>query len=374
MAGTQDIIVIGGGMVGASVAARLAEAGKRVTLLERESQPGYHSTGRSAAVWEPAYGPLAIRQLTRASLGFFQAPPAGFAEVPLIKPLAILTLAPQERLERIAEEKAAMPDADLREIPVEEAEALAQVMKPGWVKGALLTEAAGALDVDAIHRGFLKSFKAAGGEIVLKAEVTALVSSEAGWTVETTAGTFTSAVVVNAGGAWADVIGQMAGAGPIGLKPLRRTALTVAAPEGLDTATLPMILDVDEEFYIKGDAGRLLLSPANEDPESPCDAQPDEYDVALCIWRIEEATTLKITKIDSKWAGLRSFVADKAPVAGFSGKAKGFYWLAGQGGYGIQSAPALSAFAASDILGAGLPEELAKEGFDPASVSPLRLA
>jgi len=369
-----DILVIGSGIAGASVAARLSQSGRRIVLIEGETHPGYHSTGRSAAVWEPAYGPLAIRQLTRASAAFFTAPPTGFTDAALMTPLAILTVAPEERQHRIAEELAAMPDAKQVEISPAEAEARMPVLKKGWTKAALLTEAAGALDVDAIHQGFLKLFKATGGSLVTNATVTALEHQKGLWHATTRQGTFTAPIVVNAAGAWADQLGQMAQAEPIGLKPLRRTALTVAAPSGLDTAGLPMTLDVDEEFYIKPDAGRLLLSPANEDLETPGDTQPDDYDIALCVWRIEEATDLKISKIERKWAGLRSFVADKAPVAGWSARAENFFWLAGQGGYGIQTAPALSAFAAAQILGQDLPEVLQSEGFNPADLAPNRAA
>jgi D-arginine dehydrogenase len=193
-----------------------------------------------------------------------------------------------------------------------------------------------------------------------------------GWTLCTAQGEIDAAIVVNAGGAWADVLGDMAGAERIGLIPKRRTAVIVDAPEGCDISVLPLTVDVQEQFYLKPEAGKLLISPANEDPESPCDVQPDEMDIAICVDRIEQAFDISVRRIERSWAGLRSFVADKCPVAGFSAQVEGFYWLAGQGGYGIQSAPALAEYAAAKILGLEVPQHILAEGLDPATLKPNR--
>ena len=194
------------------------------------------------------------------------------------------------------------------------------------------------------------------------------------WTLTTREGEFAAPIVVNAAGAWADEIAMIAGVQKIGLVPKRRTALIVAAPEGSDPQDWPGAVDVDEQFYIKPDAGRLLISPADETPSAPCDAQPEEIDIAICIERIHEAFDLDIRRVENAWAGLRSFVEDHAPVCGFDPEATGFFWLAGQGGYGIQSSPGLSQLAARLIVGGAIPERLEALGFSADQVSPERLS
>jgi D-arginine dehydrogenase len=205
-----------------------------------------------------------------------------------------------------------------------------------------------------------------------KAEVRGLRHNKI-WQIEMRNGAISAEIVVNAAGAWAETLGQMAGAELIGLTPKRRTAVMIAAPDWPAISGAPITIDVDEEFYLKPDAGRLLISPADETPCDPCDVQPEELDIAICVDRIETAFDLQVRRIESKWAGLRSFVADKAPVAGFSSVVDGFYWLAGQGGYGIQSSPALAEFASAQILGKPIPSYIADEGLNPMDVSPARL-
>ncbi|MFV0513344.1 MAG: NAD(P)/FAD-dependent oxidoreductase [Jhaorihella sp.] len=376
MAETQtncDIAVIGAGIAGASVAAELAPHA-RVLLLEMEPQPGYHTTGRSAAVFAPSYGPAPVRALTRASRAFFQAPPPGFAAAPLFSPRRIMMIARRDQFPAlealIAEVGKATPAS---RIGATELRAVNPLLRDGYASAAMLDENGQDIDVAALHQGYLRRLRAAGGTIMTRAEVTGLARSGDAWCAATRAGEVRAGIVVNAAGAWADRLGAMAGAGQIGLVPKRRTALTVAAPEGFDVSPLPITIDIDEQFYLKPDAGRLLLSPADETPSPPCDAQPDEMDVAVCIDRIETAFNLSVRRIESKWAGLRSFVPDKSPVAGFSTQAPGFFWLAGQGGYGIQTAPALSRFAAAAILGRPVPPDIMDAGFDPDDLSPARL-
>ncbi|MGB1254257.1 MAG: NAD(P)/FAD-dependent oxidoreductase [Thiolinea sp.] len=368
-----DIAIIGAGIAGASVAARLAEHADTI-LLERESQPGYHSTGRSAAVYEPFYGPAPIRALTRASFDFFNTPPDGFAEYPLLTPTEAISIARADQLQHLeAMEQELSADGELRRMDGAELEARIPILRRGYATAGLSETATAALDVSALHQGYLRTFRVGGGVLQTSTEVSGLKRNDEVWRLETGQGVITAQTVVNAAGAWADQLGQLAGAEDIGLKPLRRTALTIDPPAGCNPDDLPLVFDVEELFYMKPDAGKLLISPANEDPESPCDVQPDEMDIAICVDRIERAFNLEVQRIESRWAGLRSFVADKAPVAGFSAQVEGFYWLAGQGGYGIQSSPALSDYAAAELLGKPVPEYILAEGLDPASLSPGRL-
>lgn len=368
-----DIAVIGAGIAGASVAAELAPHAK-VLLLEMEAQPGYHTTGRSAAIFAPSYGPAPVRALTRASRGFYLSPPPGFAEIPLFSPRRIMMIARQDQLSSLEALIAELGEASpVSRIGERELRAINPLVREGYATAGMLDENGQDIDVAALHQGYLRRLRAAGGAIMTRSEVTGLSRDRDGWSVITRNGAVVAALVVNAAGAWADRLGEMAGAGQIGLVPKRRTALTVAAPDGFDASPLPLTIDIDEGFYLKPDAGRLLLSPADETPSRPCDAQPDEMDVAVCIDRIETAFDLSVRRIESKWAGLRSFVPDKSPVAGFSTRAPGFFWLAGQGGYGIQTAPALSRFAAAAILGRPVPPDIADAGLDPSDLSPARL-
>lgn len=369
-----DIAVIGAGIAGASVAAELA-TDARVALIEMESQPGYHATGRSAAVYAPSYGPAPIRALTRASEAFFLAPPAGACDGPLLQPAPTLFVARPDQMAALAALAAELgPEAT---VPLElldgaAVEAVQPLLRKGHAAGGLIDRGCSNIDVAALHQGYLRRFRALGGVLMTDAEVTGMTRTGGAWRLDSRAGPLAAAIVVNAAGAWADVVGRMAGAGTVGLMPRRRTALTIPAPAGQDISGLPLTVDAGESFYLKPDAGRLLISPANEDPEPPGDVQPDEIDIAICIDRIETAFDLRVRRIESRWAGLRSFVADKAPVAGYSGLVDGFFWLAGQGGYGIQSAPGLSRLAAALVRGDPIPADILAQGFHPDSVTPAR--
>lgn len=368
-----DIVVIGAGIAGASVAAELS-ASARVLLLEQESQPGYHTTGRSAAVYSPIYGPQPIRALTRASLSFFEQPPEGFADHPLLSPIAAAFIARPDQSAQLAKMHTELVDATtVQRIGAEELYKRLPLLRAGYAAGGLWDNGTSEIDVAALHQGYLKLFKARGGIVQTRTTVSELVRDGEYWQIFTSKGVrATARIIVNAAGAWADQVGQMAGAEPIGLVPKRRTALMVDAPVDLDVCRLPLIIDVDEQFYLKPDAGKLLISPANEDPEPPCDVQPDEMDIAICVDRIETAFNVSVRRIENQWAGLRNFVADKCPVAGFSTQVEGFYWLAGQGGYGIQSAPALAQFAAAEVLGQPIPPHILAERLDPATIRPGR--
>lgn len=373
MSENYDIAVIGAGIAGASVAANLAKTGKQVLLLEMESQPGYHTTGRSAAIFSPVYGPEPIRALTRASHAFFNTPPHGFSDSPLLRPRSACFLAREDQLSDLSDLQTELGGGGaISAIDQDVLQTRIPLLRKGYAAAALWDDGTAEIDVAALHQGYLRQFKANGGAVHTNGEVQKITKTSDGWTLASAQGAFSAKCVVNASGAWADVLGEMAGAERIGLIPKRRTALIIDAPDGYDISNLPLTVDVHEEFYLKPEAGKLLISPANEDREVPCDVQPDEMDIAICVDRIERAFDISVRRIERSWAGLRSFVADKSPVAGFSQQVEGFYWLAGQGGYGIQSAPALAEYAAAEILGQDIPEHILGEGFDPAWLKPDR--
>jgi D-arginine dehydrogenase len=368
-----DVIVLGAGMAGASIAAELAPH-RRVLLLEREDQPGRHTTGRSAAMFFESYGNATVRGLTRASRAFLEQPPEGFAEVPLMSPRAALFVAGQEALPRL-QAMIDAPDAapTLRRLSPAQTLALVPILRPEAVAGGALDDSGCDMEVAAILQGYLRLIRRGGAQVVLGASEVLLQRAGGLWAVDCRAGRFQAPVVVNATGAWADEVAWQTGARPVGLQPMRRTAMTIPAPEGHDTRDWPMVIDVDETVYFKPDAGQMLLSPANEDPMAPCDVAPEELDIAIAVDRFETLTTHPVRRIAHRWAGLRSFVADRSPVAGWDSQAEGFFWLAGQGGYGIQMAPALARAAAAILLGQALPADIAAQGVTPQALSPNRL-
>jgi D-arginine dehydrogenase len=368
-----DFIVIGAGIGGASIAYWLSQRA-RVVVLEGETQPGYHSTGRSAALFMESYGPRQVRALTRASIDFFTNPPAGFCDHPLLSARGALMFAgPGQEAELDAHEASVRETSSVVErLDAQAARAFLPVLRPEQVVGAVLEKDAADIDVDALLQGFLRGAHRHGGRIVYDAAVTGMRHDGDGWTVATAAGVFRAPVVVNAAGAWADDIARMAGADPVGLVPKRRSAFIFAPPDGMASAHWPLFLDVRQSFYIKPDAGMLLGSPCNADPVAPHDVQVEELDIAIAIDNIERLTTLRITRPTHVWAGLRSFVADGELVGGYDPKAPGFFWAAGQGGYGIQSAPGAGRYYAAMLLGEDASPLLASFGFDPARISPAR--
>ena len=372
-----DVAVIGGGIAGTSVAAELSKD-RRVLLLEMESQPGYHTTGRSAAVYAAVYGPSPIRALTRASRAFFTSPSASHFSTALFRPRPIMMIARQEQAfaldQTIAEVGVMTPVERINESAIRK---LNPLVKTGYASAAMLDMSGEDIDVAALHQGYLRQFRDFGGDLRCNATVLGLTHTGRDWQINTGVGEFTVDTIVNAAGAWAEHIGGLAQAEYIGLIPKRRTAAIVAAPTELapnTLASLPITIDIEENFYLKPDAGRLLISPADETPSPACDAQPEDMDIALCVERIEQAFDLQVHRIESKWAGLRSFVVDKCPVVGYSTTAPAFFWLAGQGGYGIQTAPALARLAASQVLQRPMPEDIAAEGVDLSEIDPSRLA
>ena len=373
-----DSVVVGAGMAGAATAWQLAQAGQRVLVLEREAQPGYHTTGRSAALFEEHYGPAQVQALTRASRAFYEAPPAGFADAPVLSPRGVLYIATAEQRPLIdtAFAQAQQHSPQARRLDGPQLRALVPCLKESIVDG-FLDDGARDIDVHGLHQGFLRGLRQAGGTLWCSAEVVALARKDGVWHITLADGRSAQApVLVNAAGAWADVLGQMAGAAPIGLVPKRRSAFTFPAPAGMDCQHWPAVISADEGFYFKPDAGQLLGSPANADATTPHDVQPEELDVATGIWRIEEATTLQIRRPSHTWAGLRSFVADGELVVGWDAspsRVPGLFWVAAQGGYGIQSAAGYSLLARNLILGQPLDAQLHAQGVDAEVLSPARV-
>lgn len=374
MAEKVDFLIVGGGIAAASVGYWLAPHGK-VVLLERESQPGYHSTGRSAALFMESYGTAQVRALTMASREFLQSPPAGFSEHPVLGPRGAMMVAQPGQDAPLAEHwdilRAMTPKARL--LDAAGACGLVPVLRPEKVLGAVFEPDAADMDVHAIHQGYLRGLRRAGGTVICNAEVTELERRNGGWQVRCGAGYFEAPVVLNAAGAWADVIASRAGVRTIGLQPKRRSAFIFAPPPQAASAAWPMTAGVDESWYFKPDAGMLLGSPANADPVEPQDVQPEEMDIALAIHRIEEMTTLAIRRPTRTWAGLRSFVADGDLVGGFAADAPGFFWVAAQGGYGIQTSAAMGETCAALARGLPIPPRIAAFGLTEAMLSPNRL-
>jgi D-arginine dehydrogenase len=374
MTHSSDFLVIGGGIAGASIAYFLAPHG-RVILLEREAQPGYHSTGRSAALFDESYGSPQVNALTRASRAFFESPPAGFCDVPLLSPRGSLIVAEpgqeaalQEGWEQLHSNT---PSASL--LNAEQACAIFPVLRPEKVLGALLNPDPADMDVDALHQGYLRGMARAGGSVVCHAEVTSLQYQDGQWQVQAGGHSYAAPVVINAAGAWVDVIAKLAAVPPLGLQPKRRSAMIFAPPDGMDCRHWPMAFGIMEDWYIKPDAGALLGSPANVDPVEPQDVQPEELDIATAIYAIEEMTTLQIRRPSRTWAGLRSFVADGDLVGGFEAQAPGFFWVAAQGGYGVMTSPAMGEACAALARGQEIPAHLAAFGLTGAMLSPERL-
>ena len=370
-----DVIVIGAGIAGASVAYRLSKQ-VRVLVLERESQPGYHSTGRSAAMFMETYGTPQIQALTRAGRAFFeQAQSSAFTEQPVLHPRGCIYVARPDQKEELdnmyADALVLSPNVEF--IDPDKIVEMAPCMKKELLYGGVLERNAEDIDVDVLHQGYLKGMKKNGAVLQNNAEVTQCQRIDGKWQVKLANGeSFVCNILVNAAGAWADHIARLSDVAPVGLQPCRRTAFTFDPPEGLDLATLPMVVDISEQYYFKPDAGQVLGSPANADPVEAQDVVAEELDVATGIYYIEEATTFKIRRPNHVWAGLRSFVSDGDLVVGFDQTAEGFFWLAAQGGYGIQSSAGVSELACALILNQPLSDTLLKEKVDPALVSPNR--
>lgn len=377
-----DFAIVGAGIAGASLAWRLAShpARPRVLLLEREAQPGYHSTGRSAAMFMASYGPPLARALTRASRAFYQHPPAELGCSTVLSPRGVIYLASADQLASLDALQAELAPAcpGLRRIDAAEVLARVPCLRPDRVAAGLLDEDSQDIDVHSLHQGFLRGLRAAGGQLRCHSEVVGAQGRPDGhWHLQLGDGCVVQATtLVNAAGAWADELARIAGAAPVGLQPRRRSAFTFDAPPGMDVRHWPLVADVDERWYLKPDAGRLLGSPANADDCPAHDVRPEELDIALGLHHIVEATGFDIRRPASTWAGLRSFVADGELVIGWDsdhpGGRPGLFWCAGQGGYGIQSAAGASLAAAALLMRDPWPQQLQAEGLSPLDLSPRR--
>lgn len=349
---TYDFLIIGGGIAGASAAYELAAQGS-VLLLEREDTTGYHATGRSAALFTRNFGGDVVRQVNATSASFFRSPPEGFAPTPLLTPRGCLTVAHKEGASALDALLAlSEPGEEIIEIDPDAACAMVPFLRADHVSRAVFEANVTDIDVATLLLSYLKCAKARGAMVLTKEAVTALHRTKDIWTVQTAQNSFTATTVINAAGAWADEVGMMAGARPIGLVPKRRTGIILKAPPGIDCAALPVVDFAGSDAYLKPDAGQLMASPGDATPMAPHDAWADDMEVAVLADWIERETTIKIHKIEHSWAGLRSFVQDEAPVVGYDTDVPRFFWLAGQGGYGIMMAPALAMLTA-ELISAG---------------------
>lgn len=351
MACRSDILVIGGGVAGLSAAAALSKHAK-VAVLEAEEQIGYHSSGRSATMLHYALGDRLVRALTLASRSFFESPPEGFTDVPLGRRMPVLVHAREDEREALDQLEADISlFARLERLDAAGVHELCPLLRDDALHG--IADRNGIrLDPHALLQGFLRQLRNGDGELRTGSRVSAIQRASAIWSVTSEQGDEHSApILVNAAGSWADEVARLAGVQPLGLEPKRRTIITFDAPPGTDLDHLPFAKTIGDELYFAPESGRLFASPMDEVPSDPCDAQPDELEVALAAYRMEERTTMKVDRIHSRWAGLRTFTPDRHPAAGYAPDAEGFFWLAGQGGFGLQTSPAMARIVNSLIAG-----------------------
>ncbi|WP_170308708.1 NAD(P)/FAD-dependent oxidoreductase [Pseudonocardia hierapolitana] len=365
-----DTVVVGGGIAGASIAYELA-ASRSVLLVETETALARHSTARSAATYVPGHGAAPLRALVTASGPRFARIKAELDAPPLLAPRAVLHVAfdadGEAELAADVAEQAGEPGAPVAIDPAE-AQRLCPALRPGTVRAAAVVEGAADLDAEALHQAYIRGLLRRGGSVRTGAPVTGVRRSGSGWQVqvgldEKVVG---AAEVVDAAGAWADAVAVRAGVPRIGLTPYRRTIALARVPDpsrlrGPDGTRLPMVIGVPEDFYFKQEGAGLLVSPADETPVHPHDVRPDELDVAMALERVEEVTGLGLRSVHTAWAGLRSFVPDRLPVVGAWPEHPGFWFCAGQGGSGIETSPALAAFAAAVVTGDPIPADIPLE-------------
>jgi D-arginine dehydrogenase len=368
---TCDFLVVGAGIAGTSMAAQLAET-HSVLLVDMEERAGYHSTSRSAASYEPNYGPVPMLALTRASHDFFMEAPRGFADVPLFTPRGSLFLEADGQADKTA--ALLSKSKGLTELSTARTCELFPVLKPDYAKRCFLDSQTGDLDVDLLHRGYLRMLKERGGKLLLSSPLQSAEYTSGAWKVRSGSTEVIAKVVVNAGGAWGDVVAKLCGATPVGLVPKRRSIGVVPMPPDLEFAHWPMVTDVGETWYAKPQSGKLIVSSADATAVEPHDAYADDMAIAEGIDRMMTATTIEVERLDHNWGGLRTFAPDGSPVVGFDAHTEGFFWLAGQGGYGIQSAPGLSATAAAMARRLPISQVIIDMGLNPADIAPERFS
>jgi len=372
-----DFLIVGGGVAGLSAASRLARHGKAI-VLEAEDALGYHSSGRSVSFSHYGIGNSAVRGLTAWSRPFFEEPPEGFSPVPLARTVPSLYFATEGAIPALEALEAEMVRFTDRTRRVDSA-AMAELCPalrtgPGGAVAGLLDPTGLKLDADALLQSFARAVRAGDGEVLNGRRIAAIERLGEGWLVRSEdGGQWAAPVLIDSAGAWADRIAALAGVRPIGLRPMRRTIIVVDPPAGTDMSAWPFTHSAAGDFYMLPEAGQLLVSPVDEVADDPCDAAPDDYDVALAADRLEHYTHVPVARIAHRWAGLRSFVADRTPTAGFDPEAPGFFWLAGQGGYGLQTAPAMAAIAEALATGAPWPEGMEELGVKADVIRPDRL-
>lgn len=369
-----DFLIVGAGIAGAGMAYRLAGHGD-ILMCDMEAQADYHTTGRSAAFYAETYGGDKVRPLTTCSKDFLRAPPFGFSDAPLMRSLGAVYLFDEARAAR-AEDRFAATRQALPHIEMLDADALAKKLPQlaaKRFKGGIHDPECGSLDVAALHQGYLRAAKKTGAQVLLGADFKSAVYDGQLWTVALRGQTLQARYIINCAGAWGDGVAERCGIAPLGLTPMRRTLVTIPNPEGLPfDKDAPVIFDFDEDFYFKPEGTGYLVSPADEIPSPPSDCQPEMEEVALAVDHFERATGTKVKTIEAKWAGLRTFAPDRAPVIGFGDASDAFFWCVGQGGYGIQTSPAWSRLAASMLLGHGMPDDIKAHGADLSWYNPDR--
>jgi D-arginine dehydrogenase len=348
-----DVIVIGGGIAGVSAASFVAGTGASVTLLERENALSVHTTGRSAAIYLANYGLAQTRRLTLASRAFLERPPEGFADAPLVLPRGMLSVGGEADVAALRQlaDAGRLLDPTITEVTAEEVRRLCPVLRPERSVGGVLEPGAADLDVAGLHGGFVRLLERQGGAVHRSSPVTAIERTATGWLLTAGGVTVGCDRIVDAAGAWGDEVAALAGVAPVGLRPLRRTALTVGLPDGVDARRWPAVSEVHHTWYFRPEGDGLLISPADETPSPPCDARPEYLDVALAMERVGAATTLPMRSVRRAWAGLRTFAPDGEMVIGPDPADPTWVWCVGQGGYGIQSAPAVGRLTADLVTG-----------------------
>jgi len=371
-----DVAIVGGGIAGVSLACFLAPY-RRVVVIEAEDNLGYHATGRSAAEYTRRFHSKEAGKLTDASYDFLMRPPEGFTETPLLHRRGNLLIAGHDKADVfeqvLAHELANSPagGAPIEELTTGQALEKVPFLDPAWLYGAFFDPDCWDIEVENLLQGYAKFARRHGAQILQSTRIETITHDAGGWTLGHRNGDFQASILVNAAGAWADQFAELCGLEQLGIVPHRRTAINIK-PEGYDVSGMPEVNEIEEDFYFKPDAGQLFVSPADETPMEPHDAWADEMDIAYAAHYLDECSTLEITHVAHSWAGLRTLSADRLPVIGFSAHKPDFFWLAGQGGYGIQTSPAVAQLAAALLTGTDLPENLIKAEVDPATFSPSR--
>ena len=364
-----DVAIIGGGIAGASVGAFLADSGAQVHLFEMEESLAFHTTGRSAALLTPYYGPKSMQAFAAIGRSFFEDPPED-AEGPLIEPRGLLTVFDSSQTMTVERP----PGSTFLE--VSDCLEIVPFLRKGRFVGGVMDTAVASIDVHGVHSCYIRTMNRNGGRIHLNSQISRLEQTPSGiWEFEADGVSYQTPTIVNTAGAWGDKVAQLAGISPVGLVPKRRTVIVLDSNQfqGTSFDIDPfVVIDPNYVYFQNFGVGKLMLSAVDQTPSVPCDAQPDEMDMAVAVSRFEEVTELNVARIDHSWAGLRTFSPDMHPVIGWEPYHDGFFWIVGQGGYGIFSSPGIGRYAASQISGSEVPADYSNHPFDFGSLAPDR--